>query len=174
MEHSFLTIRNASHWSPAPIAHPAKRVPVTDGLGLAPVALSARCPGGSACCGGQIQSMMSRTQFDRRSVVDVPTLEVVTLQDAKLELSLTGKRGVMMRQYMDYIAHLETGQAGKLIPDEGETTAAIRRRLGAAARLLGKSLVVNRLGDVVFFWEESSGAAPRRRGRRKSAGPETE
>ena len=96
----------------------------------------------------------------------MPTLELVSLQEARLELSLTGKRGVMMRQYMDYIGQLETGQAGKLIPDEGETTAAIRRRLGAAAELLGKSLVVNRLGNVVYFWEESSGS-PGRRGRRR-------
>ena len=102
----------------------------------------------------------------------MPTLELVSLQEARLELSLTGKRGVMMRQYMDYIGQLETGQAGKLIPDEGETTAAIRRRLGAAAELLGKSLVVNRQGDVVYFWEESSGSAPRRRGRRRKTNAE--
>ena len=61
---------------------------------------------------------------------------------------------------MDYIGQLEAGQAGKLIPDEGETTAAIRRRLGAAAELLGKSLVVNRLGDVVYFWAEGEGPEP--------------
>ena len=77
----------------------------------------------------------------------------------------------MIRQYMDYIGQLETGQAGKLIPDEGETTAAIRRRLGTAAELLGKNLVVNRLGDVVYFWEESSGS-PRRRGRRRKTNAE--
>ena len=71
-----------------------------------------------------------------------------------------------MRQYMDYIGQLGTGQAGKLIPDPGETTAAVRRRLGAAAELLGKSLVVNRQGDVVFFWEEASTSADRRRTRR--------
>ena len=105
-------------------------------------------------------------------MTDVPTLEVVSLREAKLELSLTGKRGVMIRQYMDYIEQLEAGQAGKLTPDEDETTAAIRRRLGAAAQLLGKSLVVNRLGDAVYFWEESGGAAPRRRGRRRNASTE--
>ena len=49
----------------------------------------------------------------------MPTLEVVSLKDAQLELSLTGKRGVMIRQYMDYIGQLEAGQAGKLIPGRG-------------------------------------------------------
>ena len=101
----------------------------------------------------------------------MPTLEIVTLQVAQLELSLAGKRGMIMHQYMDCIEQLETGQAGKLIPDEGETTAAIRRRLGAAAQLLGKSLVVNRLVDVFFLLEEGSGPAPRHRGRRRKQTP---
>ena len=65
-----------------------------------------------------------------------------------------------MRQYIDYINQLEPGQAGKLTPDEGETTAAIRRRLGAAAELLGKSLVVNRQGDAVFFWGDRGAPTP--------------
>ena len=97
----------------------------------------------------------------------MPTLEIVSLQDAKRDLSLTGKRGAIVRQYMDYISQLEAGQAGKLTPDEGETTAAVRRRLGAAAELLGKKLVVNRQGNTVFFWEEGEGPTPRRRGRRR-------
>ena len=99
----------------------------------------------------------------------MPTLEVVSLQKAKQTLSLTGKRGAIMRQYMDYIGQLEGGRAGKLTPSEGETTAAVRRRLGAAAQLLGKSLVIKRQDDTLYFWEEGS-QAPRRRGRpRKNA-----
>ena len=100
-------------------------------------------------------------------MTDAPTLELVSLQDTQLELPLTGKRGAMMRQYMDYIGHLKSGQVGKLIPDEGETTAAIRRRFGAAVQLLGKSLVLSRQGDMVFLWEEGSGSVDRRRGRRQ-------
>ena len=97
----------------------------------------------------------------------MPTLEVISLQQAQLDLSLSGKRGAIVRQYVDYINQLETGQAGKLTPDEGETTAALRRRLGTAARLLGKNVVTTRQGNVVFFWEEADGKAPRRRGRRR-------
>ncbi len=99
----------------------------------------------------------------------MPTLEIVSLQDAKRELSLTGKRGALMRQYIDYINQLADGGAGKLTPDEGETTAAVRRRLGAASELLGKKLVVNRQGNTVFFWEEGDEPATRRRGRRKKS-----
>ena len=101
----------------------------------------------------------------------MPTLEVVSMQEAKRELSLTGRRGAIIRQYIGYIDALG-GQAGKLTPDEGETTAAVRRRLGAAAELLGKKLVVNRQGNTVFFWEEDAASAPRRRGRRKKSDAE--
>ena len=93
----------------------------------------------------------------------MPPLEVVSIGDAQLELSLTGKRGAIMRQYMEYIGQLGTGQAGKLTPDAGETTAAIRRRLGAAAELLSKKLEVKRQGGVVVFWEDTSASDPRRR-----------
>ena len=99
----------------------------------------------------------------------MPTLEIVSLQDAQVELSLSGKGGVIMRQYIDYISQLETGRAGRLTPDVGETTAYVRRRLGAAAQLLGKNLSVERQGNVVFFPEEDHASAPRRRGRN---GPE--
>ena len=95
----------------------------------------------------------------------MPTLELVSLQDAQLELSLSGKGGEIMRQYIDYVGQLEAGRAGKLTPDLGETTASVRRRLGAAAQLLGKNLSVKRQGNVVFFWEEDSPPSPRRRGR---------
>ena len=102
----------------------------------------------------------------------MPTLEIVSIQDAKRELSLTGRRGAIMHQYIDYINQLADGRAGKLVPDEGEPTAAVRRRLGAAAELLGKKLVVNRHGNTVFFWEEGDGPTPRRRGRRSSSNAE--
>ena len=51
------------------------------------------------------------------------------------------------------------------MPDEGETTTALQRRLGAAAQLLGKNPVVNRQEGIVYFWLDGSGPAPRRRGR---------
>ena len=39
----------------------------------------------------------------------MPTLELVSIPEAQLELSLSGKRGATMRQYMDYINQLESG-----------------------------------------------------------------
>ena len=94
-------------------------------------------------------------QVDESSLTEVPTLGVVSHQDVWHELSLTGKRGVTMRQYMGYIGQLGTGQTGKPIPDEGETTAAIRRHLGATALHLGKrpvGILQTAKGRMDLFW----------------------
>jgi hypothetical protein len=49
---------------------------------------------------------------------------------------------------------------------EGDTSAAVKRRLGTAAKLKGKQLVVKRVDDDIYFWEVET---QKRRGRpRKS------
>ena len=57
-----------------------------------------------------------------------------------------------LKQYQGYVKKVASGQTGRLTPDKGETTAAVRRRLGAAAKALGVQLTVKRVGDRVFFW----------------------
>ena len=99
----------------------------------------------------------------------MPTFEIVPLNEAQLELTLSGKRGAVLREYVDILRKLEPGQAGKVTANEGETTAGIRRRLATAAGLLGKTLELNRQDNVVYFWEEGDGAAPIRRRRRSSS-----
>ena len=55
----------------------------------------------------------------------------------------------------------------KLEAFRGETTRAVRRRLGDASRLISKELVIKRDGEGVYFWLK---AAAKRRGRpRKSS-----
>jgi hypothetical protein len=94
----------------------------------------------------------------------MPTFEIVPLQEAKLQSSLTGKRGAITQEYLGYIERLEPGKAGKLSINEGETSAAIKRRLGAVAKDMGKTLVVKRVRDDIYFWQEET---KRRRGRPK-------
>ena len=57
-----------------------------------------------------------------------------------------------LRQYQGYNKKIPTGETGRLTPGKGETPAAVRRRLGAAAKALGVQLTVKRVGDRVFFW----------------------
>ena len=89
----------------------------------------------------------------------MPTFEFLSVRDAHLELALKGGRGEVLREYMGYIEQLDPERAGRLTAQDGETTAAIRRRLGAAAHLMGRSLVVTRDGRVVYFWDGEEGPA---------------
>ena len=94
----------------------------------------------------------------------MPKFELISLADATLQ-SGTGKRAELAREYLSYIEQLGPDQAGRLEPEEGESTATVRRRLGTAARLAGKALVIKRVGDQVYFWVGEKSAARRRRGR---------
>ncbi len=88
----------------------------------------------------------------------MPKFDQVPLRDAMVS-SATGKRARIIREYQSYIEQLKSGNAGRLQAAEGETLAAVRRRLGAAARGTGTQLVFRRKGDALYFW------AKRRRGR---------
>ena len=92
----------------------------------------------------------------------VPTLELVSIEEATIKTN-PSKRARILEEYVGYIGQLTAGQAGKLQPSEGETPTAVRRRVGAAAKLAGKDLVIRRAGDDVYFWEREG--ARRRRGR---------
>ena len=57
-----------------------------------------------------------------------------------------------LKQYQGYVNKVPIGETGRLTPGKGETPAAVRRRLGAAAKALGVQLTVKSVGDQVFFW----------------------
>ncbi len=100
----------------------------------------------------------------------MPNFDQVSVAEA-MRSSATGKRAKIIREYSGYLDGLRGGQAGRLRPSAGETVAAVRRRLGQAAKLADKSVVIKRVGEDVYFWEKpAGGAAPQRRGRpRKNA-----
>ena len=92
----------------------------------------------------------------------MPSFDLIPLQEAMLQSTLTGRRGAIMQEYLAYVERLEPGKAGRLTIGEGETSAAIKRRLGAVAKLTGKELVVKRVHDDIYFWPAET---RRRRGR---------
>ena len=95
----------------------------------------------------------------------MPSFELVSLEEAILRSTLTGKRGGIIKEYLGYIDRLGEGQAGKLRAGEGENPGAIRRRLGAAAKLVGKELVIKRDGDDVYCWLQQGEETKPKRGR---------
>ena len=90
----------------------------------------------------------------------MPMFETLPIGEARAK-SATGNRAALLQEYVAYIQSVAAGEAGMLEPGEGETTQAIRRRLAAAAAVLGKELEVRRTAGAVYFW---AGEA-RRRGR---------
>ncbi len=95
----------------------------------------------------------------------MPKFDQVPLGEAKTKTA-SGKRAQIIAEYVAYIEQLGDGEAGRLQAAEGEPITTVRRRLGNAARQLGKSLTIRRTGDEIYFWAEET---PRRgRGRPKT------
>ena len=67
----------------------------------------------------------------------------------------TGRRAEILNEYRGYIEQIGRTEAGKLTPGEGETTQAVSRRLGAAAKLAGEELEIRRTGDGIYFWHRA-------------------
>ncbi len=90
----------------------------------------------------------------------MPIFDRVPLGEARMKTA-SGKRAQIIAEYVRYIEQLGDGEAGRLQAAEGEPITTVRRRLGAAARELKKSLTIRRTGDEIYFWAEET----RRRGR---------
>ena len=91
----------------------------------------------------------------------MPTFRTLSIAEARANTA-TGKRAALLQEYMEYIQRVGPGEAGVLEAEEGETTQAIRRRLGAAAEAMGRQLDVRRSASgAVHFWA----SAGRRRDR---------
>ena len=87
--------------------------------------------------------------------------ETMSLSEAKMK-SGTPKQQEILREYREYIQKVQSGQAGKLTASSGESLRAVRRRLTAASKSLGKTLIVKRGQNDIYFWVKDG---PRRRGR---------
>ena len=89
--------------------------------------------------------VVPRTRFEIIPAGDVP------------QPKATGRHAEILNEYLRYIEQVGRNEAGKLTPADGETTRAVRRRLGAAAKQAGTNLIVKRNGQDIYFW-----AKPRR------------
>ncbi len=101
----------------------------------------------------------------------MPKFDIVPIEEVRVTSASEAKRAQMLREYRGYIDQLKSGQAGRLVAGAGETTATVRRRIGAAARAGRKNLTIKRAGDEVYFWSERRRApnGRRRRGRGASS-----
>ncbi len=82
----------------------------------------------------------------------MPKFDIVPIEEVSTKSASEGKRAQVLQEYRGYIDQLKSGEAGRLVAGAGETTASVRRRLGAAAKAAGKKLTIKRSGDEVYFW----------------------
>ena len=87
----------------------------------------------------------------------MPSFERVPLAEAKMRTA-SGKRAQIIQEYVVYIEQLGRGEAGRLQASEGESLAAVRRRLGAAAKASGRNVAMKRAGAELYFWVERRGS----------------
>jgi len=59
--------------------------------------------------------------------------------------------------YAEYLHQLAPGEAGKLVPSQGEDLRTVRLRLSAAARRMNKKVIIRRAGEELLFWENTQG-----------------
>ncbi len=90
----------------------------------------------------------------------MPKFDRVPLGEAKMKTA-SGTRAQIIAEYVRYIEQLGDGEAGRLQAAEGEPITTVRRRLGAAARQMGRKITIRRTGNEIYFWAEET----RRRGR---------
>ena len=91
----------------------------------------------------------------------MPSFTMIPMAEARPQAS-TGKRALLLKEYQSFIDRLGPRQAARLTPEGGETAAAVRRRIGAAAKLSGVQLTIKRIDDAVYFWKVPRRGRPRR------------
>src|ERR687896_188112 len=88
--------------------------------------------------------------------VTMPEFTTISVQEAQIR-TIPGRQGRFINEYIDYIQHVPSGQAGRLRGGESENPLAIRRRLVSAAKALDIPLIIKRSGNDLYFWQEDGG-----------------
>ena len=91
----------------------------------------------------------------------MPKFDTVPIDEA-VRMTVSGRRSRIIREYLRYIDQLEPGQAGRLQPHKGETVQVVRRRLGNAAKLTDKNVIIKRVGEEIYIWLDSEECVPKR------------
>ncbi len=114
--------------------------------------------------------LYSQQNFQQKVMDRMPTVDQMPLQEELLKTA-TGKSAQITKEYLGYIEQLTEDQAGRLQPGESVSVATVRRRLGFAAKLSGKDIIIKRQGNEVYFWVQPYPRL-RRQLRRSRSAPE--
>ena len=101
-------------------------------------------------CLRTLDSGYCQTTHEREDMTPRP-IKTVSLEEAGVRV-VTGKPAELLNEYLGYLSQPPPGMAGSPGVGAGETTQAVRRRLGAAATARGVGLTIRRTADTVYFW----------------------
>jgi hypothetical protein len=87
----------------------------------------------------------------------MPEFTTVSVQEAQMR-TIPGRQGRYLNEYIDYIQHVPSGQAGKLRIADEEKLLTVRRRLITAAQAMNIPLIIKRSGNELYFWREDTEA----------------
>ena len=82
----------------------------------------------------------------------MPKFSVIPVEQAQ-QPPANNKRALVLKEYQNFIEQVGPRRAGSLTPDAGETPAAVRSRLGEAAKALRVNLTIRKVGETVYFWK---------------------
>jgi hypothetical protein len=77
--------------------------------------------------------------------------EVIKQSQAPRRPTSPGPLGERMAEYDDYVGSLKRGQAGKLVPADGESLRGIVLRVTRAAKRLSRPIEVWTVDGTVYF-----------------------
>ena len=86
----------------------------------------------------------------------MPQFEIVLITEPMRRGTAGSRRQRILQESQGFIARVGPGQAGKLLPSEGETSMTLRRRATSVANGLGLDLEVKWVGEEVYFWAEQA------------------
>jgi hypothetical protein len=75
----------------------------------------------------------------------------IARKDAPSPARQSGRLNSRMRQYEDYVKGLKPGEAGKLVPEAGETPRGIALRVSRAGKRSNVSIKTWVVDDAVYF-----------------------
>jgi hypothetical protein len=103
----------------------------------------------------------------------MPEFSTVSVNEAQMR-TIPGRQGKFINEYIDYIQHVPSGQAGKLRIGQEEKHLTVRRRLVSAAKAMNINLIIKRSENDLYFWrvngEEEQPRSKRRYTRRNRRG----
>ena len=96
----------------------------------------------------------------------MPKFDIVPIEEVRAKTPSGGKTAQILQEYRGYIDQLTKGEAGRLVAAAGETTATVRRRIGAEYGRPGRTSQSGGLGMRSTSGQRGAGQGTGGAGRR--------